>query len=501
LYVIIKQVGSVMKILVTGGTGVVGVAVITGVMRRGHSVRLLSRHASRDVEQWDGVEAFPGDVAQPASIAGAAEDCDAVLHIAGIVKEEAPDLTFERVNVEGTHHLLAEAKKAGVGRFVLISSLAAERGDSDYHASKRKAEQAVSTFPGSTIVRLANVYGPGDAVMSKLLQLVRSLPIVPTIDGGDQEFQPIWHEDAALALIAILEDRAAPPVLALAGPERTTLNRVLDEFERLTDRHPLRGDIPAAIAKLGLSLVETLGIEFPFNSAELSMMLEGNHLRETDLDALEHYGITGTPISDGLSKLVDSLPEQTPVDGVGPLMHRRVCVDMENTALSADALFERFRTRFNDFVPIEAVAEPGAPQTIDVGTTLTLALPLRGNIQVRAQHVGKGEITLVTLEGHPLAGFVHFRFVETAGRLRFEIDVYDRAASLPDRLGMLVAGNAAQQAAWVETATRVLEASGGTAAEGVQHESEQLDGRPAERIDRWAREIVQRRKRQQENRT
>ena len=493
---------SATRILATGGTGVIGVGVITALMRHGHSVRLLSRNATRDVEQWEGVEAFPGDVTDPSSMVGAADGCDTVLHIAGIVKEDAPDLTYERVNVEGTRHLLAEAERAGVHRFVLISSLGAERGESEYHASKRRAEQLVSTFtPANTIVRIANVYGPGDAVLSKLLQLVRSLPIVPTIDGGDQEFQPIWHEDAAAALIEILQDREAEPVLALAGPERTTLNRVLDEFERLTDRHPLRGNIPAAVAKLGLKVLEATGIEFPFNNAELSMMLEGSFVRETDLNALDIYRLKGTPVSEGLRKLVDSLPEQTPGDGVGPLIHRSIWVDIDNAALSADALFERFRTRFNEFVPIDAVAEPGAAHTIEVGTTLTLELPLRGNIQVRAEHVGDGEITLVTLEGHPLAGFVHFRFAENAQRLRFEIDVYDRAASFPDRVGMLIGGNTAQQAAWQETAQRVLDAAGGDSADGVQHTVQKLEGTSAERIDRWTRNVVHRRKRQQENRT
>ena len=490
-----------MKVLVTGGTGVIGVATITALLRRGHSVRLLSRHAPTEIGQWADVEAFPADITEPETLRGATDSCDVVLHIAGIVKEGPSELTYERVNLQGTSNLLAEAERANLTRFILISSLGAERGESEYHASKREAEQAVSAYSHSTtIIRMANVYGPGDAVLSKLLQLLRTLPVVPTIDGGDQVFQPIWHEDAADALVRIVEDNDAPRVLALAGPERTTLNHVLDLFEQLTDRHPMRGNIPSAMAKFGLKALETMGIEFPFNSAELSMMLEGSYVRDTDLDALEHYRIAGTPLSEGLRKLVDSLPEQTPGDGVGPLMHRSVWVDIENATHTAEALFERFRTRFNDFVPIDAEAEPGAPQTIEPGTTITLALPLRGNIQVRAEQVADGEITLVTLEGHPLAGFVHFRFAENADRVRFEIDVYDRAASIPDRVAMLIGGNAAQQAAWEETAERVLQAAGGNSTDGVQHNVEKLEGVSAERIDRWTRDVIHRRKRRQENR-
>ena len=52
-----------MKILVTGGTGVIGEGVIPELIGRGHSVRLLSRHAKEDAKQWPDVEPFEGNVA------------------------------------------------------------------------------------------------------------------------------------------------------------------------------------------------------------------------------------------------------------------------------------------------------------------------------------------------------------------------------------------------------------------------------------------------------
>src|SRR5688572_9621885 len=99
-----------MKVLVTGGTGVIGVATITALLRRGHSVRLLSRHASTEITQWADAEAFAADVTEPATLQGAADSCDVVLHIAGIVKEGPSELSYERVNVQGTCNLLAEAE-------------------------------------------------------------------------------------------------------------------------------------------------------------------------------------------------------------------------------------------------------------------------------------------------------------------------------------------------------------------------------------------------------
>src|SRR5689334_22160282 len=130
-----------MKILVTGGTGVIGEGVIPELITRGHHVRLLSRHADEDAQQWPGVEPFTGNVADASTLRGAADGCDAVLHIAGIVEEDPPKLTFESVNVGGTRNILDETKRANVKRFLFVSSLGADVGQSEYHKSKKAGEE------------------------------------------------------------------------------------------------------------------------------------------------------------------------------------------------------------------------------------------------------------------------------------------------------------------------------------------------------------------------
>jgi uncharacterized protein YbjT (DUF2867 family) len=80
-----------MRILVTGGTGVVGGGAVTELVRRGHHVVLVARHANDEVRQWpSGVTARQADVGDATSIHGLAEGCDAVLHITGIVEEAEP---------------------------------------------------------------------------------------------------------------------------------------------------------------------------------------------------------------------------------------------------------------------------------------------------------------------------------------------------------------------------------------------------------------------------
>jgi uncharacterized protein YbjT (DUF2867 family) len=59
-----------MKVLVTGGTGLVGKAAVDRLLEAGHTVRLLSRHADDDARQWpEGVEPRSGDVSSDAAVA------------------------------------------------------------------------------------------------------------------------------------------------------------------------------------------------------------------------------------------------------------------------------------------------------------------------------------------------------------------------------------------------------------------------------------------------
>src|SRR4051812_41426022 len=193
-----------MKVLVTGGTGLVGEATIAALLQRGHEVRILSRYGDRGVQRWPrGVEARAGDVATAAEVNGSARGCDAIVHIAGVEEENPPHVTFEKVNVLGTRHVVTEANRAAVRRLVFVSSLGADTGESEYHKSKRRAEQIVRGCARPwVIVRPGGVYGPGDKSLSLILKMVRGLPAIPIVDGGGQRFQPIWHEDAGKAIAA-----------------------------------------------------------------------------------------------------------------------------------------------------------------------------------------------------------------------------------------------------------------------------------------------------------
>ena len=491
-----------MKILVTGGTGVVGTGTVTELLTRGHTVVLVSRHAQDDARQWpSGVIARPGDVADAASIRDAASGCDVVLHMVGIV-DESDDATFASVNVGGTKHILAEAERAGVGRFIFVSSLGAPDGKSDYHASKRDAEALVRGFRKQWVItRPGNVYGPGDEQISLLLRMVRSpSPVIPKIGDGDQPIQPVWWEDVAIALANVVErSDLGGRELDIAGPDLTSQNDLIARFGRITGRDVHGVSVPDFLATLGSKVVSLVGWDMSFNEQQVTMLHEGNAIARGSVNALDTVlGVTPTSLDDGLRQLADAQPEQLPTAGIGTLKRKRFWADIAACPHGPEELFSLFRTRFNEVTPVfvEAAPEPGTSDLIDEGETITLALPMRGHVQVRVSELAPTYATLQTLEGHPLAGAVRFRCDRAGGMIRFQVEVYDRAANVLDLIAMRTLGDRLQNHTWEQVVAGVVERSGGAAPGGVQQRSESLDDAEAKEVERWLAEIALRRKRE-----
>ena len=487
-----------MRVLVTGGTGVVGKAAVDRLLAAGHTVRLLSRHAEDDVRQWpEGVEPRTGDVSTDAGVEGAAEGCDAVLHVVGIVAESPPEVTFQGVNVDGTRRMAREAKRAGVRRFVYVSSLGAEGGESAYHRSKFAGEQAVREEdpPAWLIVRPGNVYGPGDEVISLLLKMVRTLPAIPLVGLGDQPFQPVWHEDLGEALArAVTRQEPAREAIDLAGPEVTNTQEILERLERITDKHPVHLPVPPLLTRMATHGAESMGIDLPIKEDQVTMLLEGNVISAGRANALDTLGVEPLSLDQGLRRLVDSLPEAVPSQGTGSLEHQRYWADIRGSRLTPGEIFDLVRREFYTLPPeglVKVGVEPGSPLILDEGETLTLALPMRGNIQVRVAEARDGVITLLTVEGHPLSGAIRFVVEEREGGvIRFEIRSYTRASSLMDLVGMRTAGFLAQKANWNAVVAKVAERSGGETVDGVHDATEFLDEADARDVEKWVDELV-----------
>ena len=171
-------------VLVTGGTGVVGTAVVRRLSGDGRRVRGLARsEESAAALAAAGVEPVRGDVLDPESLVRAMDGCEVVYHVAGVnqfcLRDPSPMFT---ANVEGSANCVVAASKAGVRRLVYTSSavtLGEEDGTigredsphrgtflSNYERSKWEAERAVVREAGRlgmdvVTVSPSSVQGPG----------------------------------------------------------------------------------------------------------------------------------------------------------------------------------------------------------------------------------------------------------------------------------------------------------------------------------------------------
>jgi NADH dehydrogenase len=483
-----------MRVLVTGGTGVVGASVVRALHERGHEVRVLTRHAGRDQAWWPtGVDGWAGDVSNEKSIRGAADGCDAVVHVAGIVEEHPPTITYQSVNIDGTRYTVLEAERAGVRKFVYVSSLGADRGESAYHRSKFVGEDVVKGFSRDwVILRPGAVYGPGDEHLSVLLQMIRTLPVIPTIGDGNQQFQPIWHEDFAEVLVASTERADVRcQTYEVAGAELTSQNDLVERLRAITGRSVVQAPLPEIVTSWGLKLLGAVGVDVPFTEPQLEMLVEGNTIPDGHVNALTAiFGVPATPLDAGLRRLADEQPAQLPSEGVGALTRKRFWVDLRASRYDADGLFTYLREHLSSLMPglVEMAAEPGTPTTVEEGETLTLEIPLRGHVQVRVAEAADRRITLLTVAGHPIAGAVRFLVQPQPDALRFEIQVYDRAANVVDQIMLRTAGELLQRQTWKGLAQNVARAAGDENAE-VHAASEPLDKHDLEVVNEWVKTL------------
>jgi uncharacterized protein YbjT (DUF2867 family) len=194
--------GSKIRTLaVTGGTGFVGSHLLRLALEQGYDVRALTRGWKPPEDEIAWVD---GALDRPESLLKLCTGADAVIHLAGAIN--APSrAAFDAVNAGGTANMIDAARKAGVRRFVHVSSLAAREPElSAYGSSKLKSERLVAASPLEwTIVRPPAVYGPGDRETFELFRMARR-GIVPLPPRG--RFSVIHAEDLCRLLLAILDE-------------------------------------------------------------------------------------------------------------------------------------------------------------------------------------------------------------------------------------------------------------------------------------------------------
>jgi NADH dehydrogenase len=276
-----------MRVFLTGATGYVGSYILRELLRHDHTPRCLVRGpADALAVQDDAIEAVQGDVTDPASLDGALEGCDAAIHLVGILEERpAEGVTFERVHVEGTRHVVAAARAAGVDRLVHMSANGARPdGGTAYQHTKWCAEQIVTDagLDHWTVVRPSLLFGAPDPGRPEFASqvfrdLVRPFPILPVFGDGTYELQPVHVTTVAAAFVqALTREAAHGRTYVAAGPDRLPYIEVLDRLALGGGLSPKpKVHVPMPLARLGVYTAGRVGL-LPISPAQFEMLVEGN---------------------------------------------------------------------------------------------------------------------------------------------------------------------------------------------------------------------------------
>jgi NADH dehydrogenase len=221
-------------LLVSGGTGLVGSAVVAELLRRGEKVAVLGRDAGRIRQRFaDRVEPRVADVRDAATLTAAMRDVDVVINAVQFpnapIENKRRGWTFEEIDFKGTQHQVGAAKQAGVRRFVYVSGVgAAPEAAKHWFRFAWQAEQYVQASGLEwVIVRATWVYGPGDHSLNRIIGFGRFLPFIPTFGDGKQAMQPVFIDDVGRVLAdCALRPEAANELFELGGPETMTMDEV-----------------------------------------------------------------------------------------------------------------------------------------------------------------------------------------------------------------------------------------------------------------------------------
>ena len=274
------------RILVTGGTGLLGSHLVEQLIQNGYEVRALARKSSDTSHLKEvGVEIVIGDVEHYDSLVTAARGRDIVIHAAArVLPGWGRWENFESSIVKGTENLLNASIEAGVKRFVYVSSgsvmgKAAMRDkpadesapcevemapEAYYDCAKAQAEQLVLDYHKkgkiqTTVVRPCMIYGPRCRLLTdRIYRYVMMFPVLP--GKADAKTALVHVQDVADCIIlAATSEKAGGQIYNISPEGEISYRDFVNSMARAAGKRELRIRVPLKLVYVSAAVLEGWG--------------------------------------------------------------------------------------------------------------------------------------------------------------------------------------------------------------------------------------------------
>ncbi len=247
-----------MKILVTGGTGFTGKALVKRLLDDGHEVVSLDykEHIKTDeIREW-GAKVIIGSVTDKKIVEEAMQGVDIVQHLAAAFREmDVPESYYDEVNVGGTQNVLDSAVKHKVKRFIYCSTCGVH-GNIDnppanenapiqpadyYQKSKYKAEPIVNSYYKNkglktVIIRPTAIYGPGDPERFFMIFKHVAKGHFPMFGNGKTFYHPVYIDNLIDGFVLAMEkENAIGNTYLIADEKYVEIEELVKEVGKAMD--------------------------------------------------------------------------------------------------------------------------------------------------------------------------------------------------------------------------------------------------------------------------
>jgi uncharacterized protein YbjT (DUF2867 family) len=299
---------TIRVVTVFGGTGFLGRRIVRHLRNREYSVRIASRHPERRQRLFGAddphIQSVKANVRDERSVTDAIAGAHTVVNAVSLYVEHG-DETFHSIHVEAAQRVAVQAQRAEIEHLVHVSGIGADpRSRSLYIRKRGEGELAVvGAFANAIIMRPAVMFGPDDAFLTTILNLLQRLPICPMFGSGSTRLQPAHVENVAEAIVRAAQRTETNAItFECVGPRIYTYEELLRTVAREAGLKRLLIPVPFA-AWHALAWIAEMVPSPPITRNQVELMQVDN-VPSSEMPGFGELGISPHAVEETLQEIL-----------------------------------------------------------------------------------------------------------------------------------------------------------------------------------------------------